>query len=55
MHELAQIFEDMGCQAAYNLDGGATASMIFNNKIVNQPYDGGRKVSDIILIGEAVQ
>ena len=55
MHELAQVFEDLGCRAAYNLDGGATASMIFMDSIVNKPYDGGRKVSDIIYIGEAAQ
>jgi len=55
MHELAQIFEDLGCKAAYNLDGGATAAMVFRDKIVNKPYDGGRKVSDIIYIGEAAQ
>ena len=55
MHELAQIFEDLGCKAAYNLDGGATATMVFMDDIVNKPYDGGRKVSDIIYIGEAAQ
>jgi len=55
MHELAQIFEDLGCKAAYNLDGGATATMVFRDSIVNKPYDGGRKVSDIIYIGEAAQ
>ena len=55
MHELAQVFEDLGCKAAYNLDGGATATMVFMDNIVNKPYDGGRKVSDIIYIGEAAQ
>ncbi len=55
MQELAKVFEDMGCAAAYNLDGGATASMVFMNQIVNTPSDGGRKVSDIVLIREAAQ
>ncbi len=52
LEQLAQIFRDMGCTEAYNLDGGKTAVMVFMNEIVNQPYDGGRKVSDIVYIGE---
>jgi exopolysaccharide biosynthesis protein len=50
--ELAQLFEDLGCQSAYNLDGGQTAVMMFGDSIANQPYHGGRKTSDIIYITE---
>ncbi len=55
MHELGQIFEDLGCTAAYNLDGGASAAMVFMNQVVNKPSGGGRKISDIIYIREAAQ
>ena len=52
--DMALMFEEMGCTAAYNLDGGKTSIMVFNNKIYNRPYEGGRKVSDIVFIGEPV-
>ena len=52
MKELAKLFETMGCRVAYNLDGGRTAMMMFDHDIVNQPYLGGREVSDIVYIGE---
>ncbi len=55
LRELAQVFADLGCVSAYNLDGGATAMMVFMNKIVNDPYGGGRDVSDIVYIREAAQ
>lgn len=32
MTGMAQIFADLGCVSAYNLDGGASAVMIFNDK-----------------------
>jgi exopolysaccharide biosynthesis protein len=52
MKELSQLFASLGCQDAYNLDGGQTAQMVFLGNTVNQPYNGGRSVSDIIAIGE---
>lgn len=48
----SQLFYDLGCKAAYNLDGGQTAVLAFNGKWVNQPYKDGRAVSDILYIGE---
>jgi len=51
LDELAQLFSDLGCTAAYNLDGGKSSVMVFNGKIVNQPCDGGREVSDAITVG----
>ena len=32
LNEFAQIFENLGCQLAYNLDGGNSANMYFMNK-----------------------
>ncbi len=50
--ELSKVFYDLGCKAAYNLDGGQTAMMIFEGKPVNQAYHGGRQCSDIIYFAE---
>ena len=48
--------ESLGVTVAYNLDGGGSATMYFNGRVVNQPtYKGKeieeRKVSDIVYIG----
>ena len=49
--ELASIFEDLGCEQAYNLDGGGSSVMAFNNEIItNQSIE--RKLPDIILVAE---
>lgn len=53
LNEFAQIFENLGCELAYNLDGGNSANMYFMNKKVNissQPGDGEREISDILCI-----
>lgn len=51
--ELAQVFEDLGCTAAYNLDGGGTAVMLFDGEIYSRQSNGGRELGDILLITEA--
>jgi exopolysaccharide biosynthesis protein len=53
--QLAQLFIDKGAKIAYNLDGGGSATMWFNGKVINKPtYDGNgvyeRGVSDIVYI-----
>ena len=49
--ELAQVFEDLGCTAAYNLDGGGSAVMVFNQERYSRQSNGGdRKLGDILLI-----
>ena len=52
LQSLSQLFYDLGCTAAYNLDGGQTAMMAFADQLVNQPYNGGRQSSDIIYIAD---
>lgn len=52
MEQLSRLFYDLGCEVAYNLDGGQSAVMVFNGEWVNQPYKDGRRISDIIWIGE---
>lgn len=49
LSELSALFARLGCKQAYNLDGGATAVMIFQGNIINQPYQGGRESGDIIF------
>lgn len=56
VHELAKFMDFLGVTTAYNLDGGGSATMYFNGRVVNQPtYKGKeieeRKVSDIVYIG----
>lgn len=48
LDELANTFESLGCKTAYNLDGGATAMMVFQGAVISQPTNGGRSSSDII-------
>jgi exopolysaccharide biosynthesis protein len=50
--ELSRVFYELGCSIAYNMDGGKSAEMIFDGKLQNRPYEGGRETSDIIYITE---
>ncbi|CAM3015385.1 phosphodiester glycosidase family protein [Actinomyces slackii] len=53
MTELAQIMAGLGCQVAYNLDGGGSSALYFNGAIINQPSNGGeRATSDIFYIAK---
>lgn len=51
MTPLARFMADLGCIAAYNLDGGQSAMMYFRGEIISEPYKGGRKITDIVYIG----
>lgn len=51
--QLAQIFADLGCTAAYNLDGGGTAVMLFDQRVFSRQSNGGRDLGDILLITES--
>lgn len=48
----AQLFADLGCVRAYNMDGGASAVMTFNDAVYSRPSNGGRDLGDILLIRE---
>ncbi|MBQ0092840.1 MAG: phosphodiester glycosidase family protein [Clostridiales bacterium] len=53
MEDLAKLMSDLGCKAAYNLDGGATSALIFRGKVINSPCNGNaRACSDLISIVE---
>ncbi|MEA4832631.1 MAG: phosphodiester glycosidase family protein [Oscillospiraceae bacterium] len=53
--DMSQMFYEMGCAAAYNMDGGQSAHMTFDGKVVNRPASGGRNINDIIYIAEVNQ
>lgn len=50
MEQLSQLFYDLGCKAAYNLDGGQTSAFCWLGELRSFPY--GRDAWDIIYIGE---
>ena len=50
--EFAQIFKDLGCTDAYNIDGGGSSTMYFMGRVVNNPLGRNqeRATSDILYI-----
>ena len=51
--ELAQVFFDLGCKVAFNLDGGDTAVMTYLGEWRSQPEESSpRETSDILYIIE---
>lgn len=54
-NELAVVMADKQCITAYNLDGGQSSVMIFNNGIYNVVSGGGERImSDIIYFATAL-
>jgi exopolysaccharide biosynthesis protein len=53
--QMSELFASLGCRAAYNLDGGKSAAMVYSDTVVNQPDSGGRELSDCVYIAEAIQ
>lgn len=53
--EMASLFEQLGCKAAYNLDGGHCAFMTKGDQIISHPYRGDHEVPDAIMIMEELQ
>ena len=48
LSELAYFMQEMGCETAYNLDGGGSSTMYFNGEVINNPASiglGGSKSS----------
>lgn len=52
LQEFSQIFYNLGCEVAYNMDGGKSAVMVFMGEVVNQPANGGREINDIVYIAD---
>ncbi len=54
VEEFAELFQSKGCQVAYNLDGGGTASMMFMGEYVNAMgsyTENARKQVEVLGIG----
>ena len=51
--EFADIMYELGCQQAYNLDGGNSATLVFNGKVFNAKDADERDVQDIIYFATA--
>ena len=51
IQQLAQLMSDLGCKAAYNLDGGASALMTFHGSEYSR-QSATRNLGDIVLIRE---
>ena len=56
LYELAGLMQELGCETAYNLDGGGSSTIWFNGKVLNSPTTYGdvieeRPISDIVYIG----
>lgn len=53
--ELGEIMAQKDCETAYILDGGQTATLMYNDKVYNKvAYGGMREVSDIIYFATAI-
>lgn len=54
-HQMAELMVARGCQKAYALDGGQTATMHLNGRLITSPVFGSeREVSDAICFASAV-
>lgn len=49
LYDLAALLEDLGCKVAYNLDGGGSAVMTFDDTLYSVPSEE-RELSDIVIV-----
>lgn len=55
LDEMSQLFESLGCKAAYNLDGGHCSFITFGDKVASHPYKPEHEIPDGIFITEALK
>lgn len=55
LDEMAKLFENLGCRAAYNLDGGHCSFMTMQNRVVSNPYKPEHEVMDGIFLTEKTE
>lgn len=54
LYQFASLAKDLGAQTAYNLDGGDSTIMIFNNEKINDKNNSStREISDILYFASA--
>lgn len=55
IHTFAKAISEMGIKTAYTLDGGQTATIVMNDKVINKvSYGSERYISDIIYFATAL-
>ena len=55
LSEFQKHIVEFGCKQAYTLDGGQTATLVMNNRLMNRvSYDSERHISDIIYFATAI-
>lgn len=54
LDEMANLFESLGCEAAYNLDGGHSSFMTIQGRVANHPYKPEKQIPDGIFITEGL-
>ena len=55
LEEFQQRLVEFGCEMAYTLDGGQTATIVMNDKLINRVvYDSERDITDIIYFATAL-
>jgi exopolysaccharide biosynthesis protein len=52
MQQLSQLFSELGCKTAYNLDGGRSSEMIYLGNMLNEQASGRRTTPDILYIAD---
>lgn len=50
LKQLSELMHSLGCEAAYNLDGGQSTALTFDSRIINRPYKDGRRITDAVMI-----
>ncbi len=53
--ELGEIMKELGCEQAYNLDGGNSATLAFHGQVYNDKPQSERDVTDIIYFASATE
>ena len=53
--DYAQMFKDLGCVEAFNMDGGSSSVIVFNGKQINKPAWNGRETSDILYLVDSAK
>lgn len=52
LEEMSQLFANLGCKSAYNLDGGHCAFMTRGSNVISKPHRPSKDISDGIFICE---
>lgn len=54
LNSLSNLFAELGCKAAYNMDGGQTAVMVCGSEVINDQVGDGRQCSDFVMVVDEI-